>query len=183
MKQLLLFLFLGINTYAQSTYLDSKIITSSNDTIKTKIQVSVNLFDKTLINEVSFYRTVKLVDKNYKKSEKIKAKDIKKIEFFDPKGEKRYYVNDNKQLKRLIYEGKLTWYRSLSYDSYNNVMQHHDYLIDKENKKYNLGLFNNKKKQLKEAVKSKPNLIKQIDEEATIDETVILKVLKEFEKN
>lgn len=182
MKQLLLLLFLGINTYAQSTYLDSKIITVNNDTIKSKIQVSVNLFDKTLINEVSFYRTVKLVNDTYKKSEKIKAKDIKKIEFFDPKGEKRYYVNDNKQLKRLLYEGKLTWYRGLGYDSYNNIMQHHDYLIDKENNKYNLGLFNNKKKQLKEAVKSKPDLVKQIEDENQIDETVILKVLREFEK-
>ena len=170
--------FISITAVAQRKYVDVKLITNQ-DTIQSQMQVITNIFDKTIIQETSFYKKVVLVDGSLKVTQKIKPKVIQKLEFTDFKGETKVYVNDGNQLKRLMLEGKLTWYRSLQYNSYNHVMQYFDYLIDENGKMYKMGLFNHKKNQLLSAIASSEELVKEV-EQTKPDDIDLADILKRY---
>lgn len=101
-----LFLIISSFTYAQKRYVDVELVKMNNDTIQSKMMVIVNLFNKKLINDASFYKKSILVDDNKKKTAKIKAKDIKSLSFTNLYDRKVTYVNDGNQLKVLVYDGK-----------------------------------------------------------------------------
>lgn len=182
MKNTFLFLtlILAATSYAQQDFIDSRIVTTDNDTLYSKIRVSTNIFDRKLITESSFYRKVTLVDENHKKTQQIKAKNIRQLRFTDLKGEKRLYVNDKSQLQRLMFKGKLTWYRRISVNPMDGTVNYFDYLIDTDGKTYNMGLLNNKKKNLMEAVSSRPDLVKELEDTKAADVDV-LAILRRYE--
>ena len=72
----LLFFILSTFTFSQRRYVDVVLVKTNNDTIHSKMMVIVNLFNKKLINDASFYKKAILVDENEKKKAKIKAKEI-----------------------------------------------------------------------------------------------------------
>lgn len=183
MKNTFLFLTLLLITaplYAQQDFIDSRLITKDNDTLYSKMRVITNIFDRKLITESSFYRKVTLVDENHKKTHKIKARNILKLNFTDLKGEKRVYVNEGSQLKRLMFAGKLTWYRRISVNPMDGTIYYFDYLTDTVGKTYNMGLLNNKKKNLMEAVSSRPDLVKELEDTKAADVDV-LAILRRYE--
>lgn len=183
MKNTFLFLTLLLamaSSYAQKDFIDSRIVTTDNDTLYSKIRVGTNIFDRKLITESSFYRKVTLVDENHKKTQQIKAKNIRQLRFTDLKGEKREYVNDKSQLQRLMFKGKLTWYRRISVNPMDGTVHYFDYLTDKDGKTYNMGLLNNKKKNLMEAVSSRPDLVKELEDTKAADVDV-LSILRRYE--
>nr|WP_305050677.1 hypothetical protein [Elizabethkingia bruuniana] len=63
-----------------------------------------------------------------------------------------------------MYDGtKIKWYRSISQNLYDSSIQYFDYLVDDKGQIYKMGLFNNIKKKLIEATKSKPELAAEIE--------------------
>ncbi|WP_035587642.1 hypothetical protein [Elizabethkingia anophelis] len=165
MKKSFIILFILMSTFSFSQkYIDASITKSDNTTINSKIKIYTNIFYTKLINEASFYRALLLVDDNGKKIEKIKAENVKELKFTDLEGKNRIYVNDGKALKEVMYDGtKIKWYRSISQNLYDSSVQYFDYLVDDKGQIYKMGLFNNIKKKLIEATKSKPELAAEIE--------------------
>lgn len=52
----LVFLIISSFTFAQKRYVDVELIKNNNDTIHSTMMVIVNLFNKKLINDASFYK-------------------------------------------------------------------------------------------------------------------------------
>ncbi|WP_447950961.1 hypothetical protein [Chryseobacterium koreense] len=184
MKKILnLFLILiTISVYSQKM-VDANVVTKSDETISSKLRVYTNIFYKDLIDESSFYRILYLVDDNGSKKEKIKAENVKELRFVDLKGKERIYVNNGKFLKEFMYNGnKIKWYRDISQNLYDGSIQYFDYLVDNNGTIYKMGLFNNAKKKLLEATKTKPELATEI-ENAKLNDEVILDILKKFDSN
>ncbi len=165
MKKSFIILFILMSTFSFSQkYIDASITKSDNTTINSKIKIYTNIFYTKLINEASFYRALLLVDDNGKKIEKIKAENVKELKFTDLEGKNRIYANDGKALKEVMYDGtKIKWYRSISQNLYDSSIQYFDYLVDDKGQIYKMGLFNNIKKKLIEATKSKPELAAEIE--------------------
>lgn len=160
---------------------DVMIIKNNNDTIYSQLRIERNLFDRKLIDEASFYRRLVLLDSNGKKTAKLKASDVKKLQFIDLKGVEKTYVNGGDVLQRLVFDGKkIKWYKFLSQHMMDRSIQYFDYLVDQDNKRYNMGLFNSKRKKLLEATASKPELIDRI-ENSSLNDAEILGILSDFE--
>jgi len=182
MKNTLCFLLGLFSTicFAQKS-VDAMIVKANKDTIYTKLKIQTNMFDSKLINEASFYKKLVLLDNNGKKTDKLKAKDISKLKFTDLKGEEKVYIFGGAALQRLMFEGKkISWYKMLS-QHWDGSIQYFDYLVDSNNIRYEMGLFNSKIKKLKAATASKPELIDRI-ENTTLNDQGILEILTEFEK-
>jgi len=183
-SKLLSIIFISFSSLAFSQkYLDAIIVKKNNDTIKSKMRVSTNIFQKDLINEASFYRTIFLVDENGKKKEKIKAVDVNELKFTDFYGNNRTYLNGGRTLKELVYDGKkIKWYRNLSTNLYDGSIQYFDYLIDNNGQEYKMGLFNNSKKKLIEATKSKPELASEIENTKMTYSNMLL-IIKKYDED
>jgi|GEM_PF-1036725 len=179
---LLLTLFIFSFTNAQIREIPAVIINQNNDTIKTNILVAVNIFDKTLINELSIIKKIRFIDSIGNKNT-IFAKEINKITFVDLKNKNRTFKFDGKnQLREIIYEGKIKVYYTYSANAYDgSIITKFDF-YDENEEKVNVGPFNIFfKKALKKLVKENPELVKIIDESnLTYEETIIL-VLTKFE--
>ena len=98
------YLFIGIITLISSTIYSQKTLNAvllkkgSKDSLKVEIIVRTNLFDKTLLDELSIYKTVKVVnknDENWLKEDWLKAKEIDYLEFIDFRNKKRIFVSQN----------------------------------------------------------------------------------------
>lgn len=177
----ILFVFIASLGFSQK-HVNAIIIKTDNDTINSKIKIKTNTFHKNLINETSFYKTLFLVDENGKSKEKIKAKNVKELQFTDLNGESRIYLNNGKALKELLFDGKkIKWFREIYPNSYNSSVQYSDYLIDHNGKEYKLGLFNSAKKKLLEATKSKPEIASEI-ENSKLNKETILHILKKYDE-
>ena len=162
-------------------YIDANIIKMNNDTINSRMKINTNMFNKKLIEESSFYRTLILVDENGEKKEKIKAADIKELRFTDFDQKKQLYVNNGRDLKRVIYNGtKIKWYWDISQNLYDGSIQHSEYLVDDKGIKYKMGLFKGKKSTLLEITKSKPELVDEIENTVLSNENMI-RILEKFE--
>ncbi|MEK6512765.1 hypothetical protein [Myroides odoratimimus] len=93
----------------------------------------------------------------------------------------KIYVNGGDVLQRLVFDGKkIKWYKFLSQHMMDRSIQYFDYLVDQDNKRYNMGLFNSKRKKLLEATASKPELIDRI-ENSSLNDAEILGILSDFE--
>ena len=147
-----LFLIISSFTYAQKRYVDVELVKMNNDTIQSKMMVIVNLFNKKLINDASFYKKSILVDDNKKKTAKIKAKDIKSLSFTNLYDRKVTYVNDGNQLKVLVNE---------------------------KNEVFPLGMFNHRKNQLSKAIADHPELLKEIENQR-MDDIDLLDILTRY---
>lgn len=175
----LLFLIISNLTFAQRRYVDVELIKMNNDTIHSKMMVIVNLFNKKLINDASFYKKVILVDDNDKKKAKIKAKDIKSLSFTNLFDNKMTYVNDGNQLQILVYNGKIKWYKSISQNIMDGSISYHDYLVNESGTVFPLGLFNHRKNQLSKAIANHPELLKEIEDQR-MDNIDLLDILTRY---
>lgn len=183
MKNILLGVFtfcVTFSCFSQKAIIPAKIIINNNDTLKVNMQVVTNIFDRTLVDESSFYKAVKVLDSTTAKKSKIKAVNIKQLYFKDLKGEDNIYINDGKQLQKQLYIGKISLYSRLSYNNY--TMTHNPYLLNEEGEKFNLTLFNNKKKQLIKAIEKDEKLVEKVEQLKPSDIDVI-KILKEYNAN
>ena len=176
----LFFIIFYTSSFSQK-YLDAKIITQNNDTIYSRIKIRTNLFDKKLIDENSFYRTMIMLDDNGKKTAKINASEVKELTFIDFYGKSKIYVNNGKALMELIFSGKkIKWYYEISSNLYDGSASLSDYLVDENGKEYRLQFLKGYKRILLEVTKSKPELIAEIENTALTVDNVIL-ILKKYE--
>ncbi|MBD3584050.1 hypothetical protein [Flavobacterium selenitireducens] len=162
-------------------YVDAKIITLDNDTINSRIKIATNIFDKKLIDEASFFRTLVLIDDNGNKTQKIKAANVRELTFIDFNQKNMLYVNNGKALKKVMYNGtKIKWYWDISQNLYDGSIQYSEYLIDDKGTKYKIGLFKRRKSTLLELTKSKPELVSEIENIELTNDNMLL-VLKKYE--
>ena len=175
----LLFFILSTFTFSQRRYVDVVLVKTNNDTIHSKMMVIVNLFNKKLIDDASFYKKAILVDENKKKNAKIKAKEIKSLSFTNLFDNKVNYVNDGNQLKVLVYDGKIKWYQRISQHMMDGSISYHDYLVNEAGEVFQLGLFNHRKNQLSKAIADNPELLKVIENQR-MDDIDLLDILKRY---
>ena len=164
------FLIITIISFAQKREIPAEIIMMNGDTIRTEIIVQVNMFNTDVINELSLINSVKLVH-DFNKKTKIPAKEIKKLVFKDKNTEK-VFVNDGKKLKEMIYENILKcyiYYMANSYDG-SKIAQFEFY--DENGKEV---------RNLKKAVKEKPELVELINNSKLSSYATIRFVLKKYE--
>ena len=155
----------------------AEIIDVNGDTLKTHIKVTTNLFYSKLINELSIIKNIKTILNNV--STKYEAKDLKSLRFIDLKNVERLFLSNGKEMVELLFDGKIRWFRLFYQDSSGNVSAF-DFMTNIETKQNaNLGLFNNKRKKIKELTLSRPDLISMIENLEMNDEN-ILEILKKF---
>lgn len=148
---------------AQKKYVDVTLIKTSNDTINGKMFIVTNLFNKTLLDERSFYKKVLLLDENAKKVvQKIKPQEVQKLNF-EFQNHPYVYVNDGKQLQILVHDGKIKWYKRITSNFYDGSIDHIDYLKDEKGKEYQLGMYNHKMNKLKELFKDHPTILAELE--------------------
>ena len=177
---LILLIFSNIN--AQKREILAVIVNQKNDTIKTNIILTVNLFDNTLIKELSIIKDVKIIGSNGKKI-KIPAKDIKRLNFTDLKEKKRSFTYDGKkQLQEIIYDGKIKAFYTYSANPYDGSTISHIDFYDENGDRVKTGPLKTSKSALKKVVKENPELIKIIDESKLTHEETIILVLTKYEE-
>ncbi|MDR1875990.1 MAG: hypothetical protein LBQ84_00040 [Flavobacteriaceae bacterium] len=158
MKTVVIFLLFTTFTYSQTRTLDARIIKINHDTINVKMRVDVNLFKQTLLIVTSFNKRIRVIDDSGKKK-KIQAKLVKELSFTDFDGNYRRFVgykNDN-DLKEILHDGKIKWYRSYYSDIYGGLQLESDILTDEQNNIVNVGAIGWKKK-FREMIQSKLSL-------------------------
>jgi hypothetical protein len=160
---------------------DVELIKMNDEVIHSRMRVFTNLFNRKLIDDVSFYKAAVLVDEKGKKKEKIKAKEIKSLSFTNFNDIPMKYVNDGTQLKILVYDGKIKWFKRINRNIMDGSISYFDYLVNEEGKVFNLGLFNHRKNKLNEALKNNPKLIKEI-EDTRMDDLDLLGVLERYDE-
>ncbi|HEX8378295.1 MAG TPA: hypothetical protein VF602_10790 [Pedobacter sp.] len=170
MKSLLFYVFLlmSFNSFSQKT-VNATLITNTNDTLRSNIVVSTKSFDRTLLNELSLQRTLKLKDSRGK--HKLKESEIKYLEFVDFQHRKRKFTS--KQLipelknKNRLYEqmitGKLNWYKSYIKNVYDGSIIIYDHFFLQGQTPKDVGLFNLRKKLKELTAPTRPDLLEKID--------------------
>lgn len=81
----ILLILISSLSFAQN-FVEAKIITMNNDTIKSKMRVSPAMFSKQAIDIRSFVYGLYLFDDNLEKKGKLPAKEVKRLEFNDFQG-------------------------------------------------------------------------------------------------
>ncbi|MTI40044.1 hypothetical protein [Fulvivirga lutimaris] len=181
MKYLAIIFFIFSCNFAnsQSVSLDAEIITFDGDTLNNKIKIWVNIFNKELIRENSFYRKLSVI--NGEGIKKIKTKEISHLSFIDPKGMERKFISDFhmdpiSSKKGTLYEehvnGCVNWYTMFSTNTYDQSVVRTDYFWRKdEGEVYSSGPFGSLKKRIakflfedEESWAQKINAIESIDE-------------------
>ena len=153
-------------SFSQKT-VDAKIITITNDTLQTKVKVTTNMFDPTLIYGSTFSRKIKIFDQHGNKNN-LEVSDIKELYFKDYNEKNRVFINnsiDKKSLSEQLYVGTIIdWYRMFS--ATNGGENINDVLYNKETKKYlGTNYFTGlPKKKLKEFFGDEPEMIALIEE-------------------
>jgi len=146
---------------------NARIITLDNDTLRTRVKVTTNMFDPTLIYGSSFTTKIKTITDDDKKVN-IEASTVKELSFDDFNGKRRVFVNnsqDKKSLNEHIFNGKvLDWYRA--YTASTGGETGSDFLINKvTNKGLGVGYFTGiPKKKLKEFLGDEPEMETFIEE-------------------
>lgn len=155
----------------------AEIINVNGHTLKTYIKVTTNLFDSKLINELSILKNIKTISNNL--ITKVEAKELKSLRFIDLKNKERLFLSNSKEMVELLFDGKIRWFRLYFQDSSGSVSAF-DFMTNIETKQNaNLGLFNSKRKKIKEITLSRPDLISMIENSEMNDEN-ILEILKKF---
>ncbi|HEX8268778.1 MAG TPA: hypothetical protein VF581_02700 [Flavobacterium sp.] len=157
-KNALLYCFLvAFSLQLNSQELAVEIVLQNSDTLKGKMEVVTNTFDKKMLYADSFTRKVKFIDGNNTKR-KISAKEIKKLWFNDFHETPRVFVFHDNELQELIYEGILKCYiahypgNHASFDIY-----------DETGKRVKTGPFTTSDYTIKKAVKFKPELVELLE--------------------
>lgn len=173
MKRFLFILFISINVgIAHAQNLDKKaiIVTKQNDTLIADIKVKlVGRQGSEWVSGSAFDRKVFFSHPTERKF--IKSDDIKTMQF-EVNGKKviflsREQVPEIKTKNALVQQmqtGKLNWYKTFWWDSYNyseNITDHF-FLTGQED--YSTGLFTTFKKALKKVTESRPDLIPMIED-------------------
>lgn len=153
-------------TFGQKT-VNARIITLDNDTLRTRVKVTTNMFDPTLIYGSSFTTKIKSITEDNKKVN-IEASTVKEISFEDFSGKRRVFVNnsqDKKSLNEHLFNGKvLDWYRGYTASSGGETGV--DFLFNKTtNTGIQIGYFTGiPKKKLQEFLKDEPGMESFIEE-------------------
>jgi hypothetical protein len=171
----LFFIFLNIGVLYANRLVDCPaiVITKQNDTIKTSI--IIKLFSSIIgpkeewvsgsyfANRIYFLGTA---DKKFIKTKEVKylafELDGNKIVFVS--GEQVPELNLKNQFCQKMQVGKLNWYKTYRWDSYNATEDQTDYFFLTGQKALRTGLFTTFKMALKKVTESRPDLIPIIDE-------------------
>lgn len=152
--------------FGQKT-VNARIITLDNDTLRTRVKVTTNMFDPTLIYGSSFTTKIKTITEDDKKVN-IEASTVKELSFDDFNGKRRVFVNnsqDKKSLNEHMFNGKvLDWYRG--YTASTGGETGFDFLFNKiTNSGIAVGYFTGiPKKKLKEFLGDEPEMENFIEE-------------------
>lgn len=163
--------------------INAKIIKNNNDTIFSKIRIKTNMFNSKLIDVKSILHSLILVDDKEKRYAKIRASEIKRLEFTDFKYQERTFVNDGNQLQELVYDGnRIKWMHSFSVNSYDGSIIIFNRFVNEKgvytaNALFRKSIVNN----LKKATESKPNLINE-NEETNLKDEDILRILMLYDE-
>jgi len=167
----------------------------SDDSLKVKVIIEMNRIELDAVNEVSFTRTVKIVNENdtyHFKEDWIKAKKIDLLKFTDFKGKERFFVTRNyaKEINKIddfnyllyeqLYTGKISWYRNHWTELTTDRRISRDYFIKEDLKKPIPILFTTHEKQLLKLTKDRPDLTSKIIRIETDED--ILEILELYNK-
>jgi len=179
----IIFLFFFSIVFSQKNYSDAKVIYPNNDTIDCKIGINYNFLNKKYLDDAAYFQGVTIVNEDGSTVEKIPAKYIKQVSFFDIFGIERIYLNNGVYFKQLLFNGsKIKWLRTMTYELFDGP-KFKEYLIDNEGKITNLELFYIKKR-LKEATVSKPEIVQEINKISIwkYGDKDVLNILKKYEE-
>ena len=166
--------------FSQTSKVAATLVINNNDTIKGEVKVWLNLFDRKLINELSFHRRTWLAKDD--EFIKISSKKIYYLEFVDFKEKQRIFVSDkvipNFPDKGLLFEriveGRLSWYKEYLQNRYDGSIVTIDHFCLENEEPVTLRLFANRKKRLKELTQEFPQLIEFIDTFKTHEDLVYI---------
>lgn len=193
MKKLILTILVisALSASAQKKLKAKLLRVNSKDTIEATIKVSVNMFDKKLLDERSFLRKIIVINQNGK--EKIKSSEVRYLTFTDFFEKKREFISLDELSRKHglinvgshryplieeVYLDNLSWYKSYSshgYDGSKIILNH--FVLDGELIFIN-SLINVKKK-FKKLTKKFPQLESKIEEGITSDAD-ILELVKKY---
>lgn len=157
----------------------AKIDFKSGATLWTYIKASISIIEPERLNELSIDQKVTAI--NGKEKTRYDAADIKRIAFIDFRYNERIFVGFSNSLHELLFDGKIKWYRIYSQGS-NYKIDHVDYMYNTElEESFFLGVFNNRRKKLKEMTVLQPDLVPYIEEMRIEDQTLSFLVRK-YEK-
>ena len=166
--------------FSQTSKVAATLVLNNNDTIKGEVKVWLNLFNRKLINELSFHRRTWLAkDDGFIK---IPTKKIYYLEFVDFKEKQRIFVSDkvipNFPDKGLLFEriveGRLSWYKQYLQNRYDGSIVIIDHFCLENEEPITFRLFANRKKRLKELTQEFPQLIEFIDTFKTHEDLVYI---------
>ena len=160
---------------AQTAAFPTRIVLQNGDTVHTTILVQLNLFWRKVIDERSVTNGgITVYDSLTDKRRNIYTKTLKEIRFTDPKGKERMFVNFENRLEEVMFDGKIRWMRYFTSHPYDGGIVAHDYLLDEQGVKTNMGLFFNNRKRLKEALAARPDLVTEISYMKMTNENLLL---------
>ncbi len=163
-----LLVLMSFNSFSQKT-VNATVITNNNDTLRSNIIVTTKSFDRTLLNELSLQRTIKLRDGRGK--HKLKESEIKYLEFVDFQQRKRMFTskqlvpelkNENRLYEQMI-TGKLNWYKSYIKNNYDGSIIIYDHFFSPGQTPRDVSLFNLRKKLRELTAPTRPDLLEKID--------------------
>ncbi|MGS0748737.1 hypothetical protein [Halpernia sp. GG3] len=164
-KFILFFSLISSFVYSESEYINSKITFNDGHELNTKILFDTNRYHEVYLDEQSITGlNIKTGDKGIR-YENNPSSDIKRVEFIHLQNKPRIFKS-NPNFRGLVevkLEGKISWCRTYSNNTYGSTTQIGDYL-QKGDKKFVLNLFSDNKKNLEELTSDKPELASSIDE-------------------
>lgn len=174
----------SFSVFSQTSTVEATLVLDTKDTLRGTVKVWLHLFNKEQINELSFNRRTWFLQGD--KFIKIRTKNILSLEFTDFQGKHRFFISDkmlsNFPDKGLLFErivdGRLSWYKRYSQNSYDFSMVVIDNFFLEGEEPIVLGAFRNTKKNLKELTSDFPELAEDIDDYKTDDD--ILNIINRF---
>lgn len=180
MKQTIVILLLSFATIVNAqTEIPAEIITANNDTVKTKIVVKVDMFNKNSLYLASLVRKVITVNSSGTKT-MLSPKSIKQLKFTDFQKSERVFKNNGDKLREVLHEGVLKAYLDYFVGQYGLPNSNIDF-YDETGKRVKIGPLTTPIRVLKKLVKEKPELIAIIDSDNLSFENKVKIVLQKYE--
>ncbi|RZJ67598.1 MAG: hypothetical protein EOO50_04780 [Flavobacterium sp.] len=165
--------------YTSTDYVRAEIVTRNKDTLRVKVKVSTSTFIGEVVDERSFHNIIKLTEDG-KTVQKIVARDINVMRFYDFMGSLREFINNGDYLAELLYDGKIKWLRHYSTNLSMNK-EFVDSMTNEKGERISVNYLLNVRKSLKTITNSRPELTKMIDEMKITDDN-IGKLLRKYDK-
>ena len=182
-----LLIFITNTIYSQQTLNAVVLKKGSNDSLH--IEMLVEKYYNDMINELSFYKKIRVISDKDKYW--IRPKDIDCLVFIDFLNKRRVFVTQNfdKELNKIdvknirlfekLYEGEISWYIEYYPHGYDRSRMSQNHFIKKNYlKPATVHMLTTNKRQLLKITKDRPDLVHQINQLKTDED--ILEILKSY---